>query len=56
MYAYYRTQYGVYQSAVALCTNRIIDDEKWKKAIFWVFDTPDSDKPYEVLNKHTSLN
>jgi hypothetical protein len=27
-----------------------VSEEKWKKAVFWVFDAPDvADKPYEVM-------
>ena len=42
-----RTQYGLFQDAVALC--RKIDQEKWKKATFWVFDAPGiPNRPFEV--------
>ena len=44
----YRTQYGLYQEAVALSQGNI-SEEKWQKAIFWVFDAPSQAKdPYEV--------
>ena len=36
------TQYGLYQDAVNLCKR--LDDEKWKKAVFWVFDMPDKEE------------
>jgi hypothetical protein len=43
-----RTQYGLYQDAVNLC--RTMDEEKWKKVIFWVFDAPGmANKPFEVF-------
>jgi hypothetical protein len=39
----------LYQDAVFLCVKGSNDAEKWKKAVFWVFDAPDIvDKPYEV--------
>jgi hypothetical protein len=42
-----RTKYGLYQEPIQLCNT--IDEEKWKKAIFWVFDVPsETTKPYEV--------
>jgi uncharacterized protein YhbP (UPF0306 family) len=42
-----RTQYGLYQDAVNLC--KIQDEEKWKKAVFWVFDAPEmAHKPFVV--------
>jgi ATP-dependent DNA ligase len=41
------TQYGLYQDSVQL--SQSTDEQKWKKAIFWVFDAPEiGDKPYEV--------
>jgi hypothetical protein len=43
----FRTQYGLYQDAVYLCNT--LDEEKWKKAVFWVFDAPNAaEKPFEV--------
>jgi uncharacterized protein YhbP (UPF0306 family) len=43
-----RTQYGLHQEAVSLCV-RGGDEERWKKAVFWVFDAPEiGHKPYEV--------
>jgi phenolic acid decarboxylase len=42
-----RTQYGLHQDAVNL--GKTLDEEKWKKAIFWVFDIPEILKPYEVF-------
>jgi hypothetical protein len=43
-----RTQYGLYQDAIQLCITN--DEDKWKKAIFWVFDAPEmADKPFEVI-------
>jgi DNA ligase-1 len=42
------TQYGLFQESVRLCTTS--DEEKWKKAVYWVFDCPElSNKPFEVL-------
>jgi DNA ligase-1 len=42
------TQYGLYQEPVVLCNTS--DENKWKKAVFLVFDAPDiSHKPYEVF-------
>ena len=42
-----RTQYGLFQDAVALSQSK--DEESWKKAQFWVFDVPSlKDKPFEV--------
>jgi uncharacterized membrane protein len=36
----------LYQDSVSLCSKA--DDEKWKKAVFMVFDAPSiADKPYE---------
>jgi len=41
------TQYGLYQEASGLCLGKG-NEEKWKKAVYWVFDAPDiGDKPYE---------
>ena len=41
------TQYGLYQGAVNLA--RTDDENRWNKAVFWVFDAPDiGNKPYEV--------
>jgi hypothetical protein len=43
-----RTQYGLYQDAVALCITQV-SEEKWKSAIFWVFDAPGMNStPFEV--------
>ncbi len=43
-----RTQYGLHQDAVAVVMSR--DEEKWKKATFWVFDAPDMPfQPFEVF-------
>jgi hypothetical protein len=43
-----RTKYGLYQDAVSLCQKNS-DEEKWKKAIFWVFDAPNlANKNFEV--------
>ena len=43
------TQYGLYQDAVNLV--RSSNTEKWKKAIFWVFDAPNLNSiPYEVTH------
>jgi uncharacterized protein YhbP (UPF0306 family) len=37
----------LYQEAVQLCNT--MDEEKWKKAVFWVFDAPDmANNPFEV--------
>jgi ATP-dependent DNA ligase len=37
----------LYQEASNLCKYNI-DEEKWKKAVFWVFDVPEKgDKPFE---------
>ena len=33
-----RTQYGLFQDPISL--TKQIDEEKWKKAVFWVFDVP----------------
>jgi hypothetical protein len=41
-----RTRYGLYQDAVALCKSE--DEEKWRKAVYWVFDAPNINKPYQV--------
>jgi DNA ligase-1 len=41
------TQYGLYQEAVSLA--KAGDEEKWKKAVFWVFDAPEIDKQFEVI-------
>ena len=42
-----RTQYGLHQNAVNLCKNK--NEQKWGKAVFWVFDAPDlKEKPIEV--------
>ena len=44
-----RTQYGLYQEAVGMCAQKNADEEKWRKAVYWVFDAPDmEDKPYIV--------
>jgi hypothetical protein len=45
-----RTQYGLYQESVQLCIkSNALDEEKWKRALFWVFDVPGiGHKPYEV--------
>jgi hypothetical protein len=44
-----RTQYGLHQDAVALCKTGG-DEAKWKKAVFWVFDSPDLlSTPFEVI-------
>jgi ribosomal protein L39E len=41
-----RTQYGLYQDAVSLC--KVPEQEKWKKAVYLVFDAPTiANKPYE---------
>jgi hypothetical protein len=38
----------LFQEAITLGSTT--DDEKWKKAVFWVFDAPSiADKPYEVV-------
>ena len=44
---YKRTQYGLYQDAVRL-TRAGKDSEKWNNAIYWVFDSPSLNLPYEV--------
>jgi hypothetical protein len=45
-----RTQYGLYQDSVQLSIS--VDEEKWKKAVFWVFDVPEiAEKPFEVRNR-----
>jgi hypothetical protein len=45
-----RTQYGLYQDAVNLC--KTMDEKKWEKAVFWVFDVPGmAEKPFEVTNE-----
>lgn len=42
-----RTQYGLYQDPVLLC--KTTDMDKWKNAIYWVFDAPDiANKQFEV--------
>jgi hypothetical protein len=41
-----RTQYGLYQGAVSIL--RGWNEEKWEKAVFWVFDAPDLLMEYEV--------
>jgi hypothetical protein len=41
-----RTQYGLYQEPVSLCSAK--NSEKWQKATFWIFDAPHFEKPYEV--------
>ena len=41
-----RTQYGLYQESVHLCKNNG-DKSKWENAIFWVFDVPHLQKPFE---------
>ena len=42
-----RTQYGLYQQAVQLVKS--LDENLWKKAVLWVFDTPDNpNRSYEV--------
>ena len=41
-----RTQYGLYQDAVSLI--RSSNEEKWNRAIFWIFDSPKiAEKPIE---------
>ena len=43
-----RTQYGLYQDAVGL--GKTTNEEKWKKAVFWIFDSLDvANKPLEVI-------
>ena len=40
--------YGLHQDAVSL--QNTIKEEKWNKAIFWIFDSPDlKNKPLEVF-------
>ena len=42
----------MYQEAVSLGKNNA-DEEKWKKAIFWVFDAPDmANQPFEERIQH----
>jgi DNA ligase-1 len=49
------TQYGLYQGAVNLA--RTEDEQRWKKAIFWVFDAPNlGNEPYEVRIYRTNSN
>ena len=44
------TQYGLYQEAVTLGMRSKPNDEKWQKAVFWVFDAPNMiDKTYQVF-------
>ena len=41
------TQYGLYQDAVNL--GNTLNEDKWNRAIFWVFDSPQlENKPLEV--------
>jgi hypothetical protein len=54
LYLEYRTQYGLYQDAVQLCNT--VDEEKWKRAVLWVFDAPDiGNMPFEVTHYHKLL-
>jgi hypothetical protein len=46
----HRTQYGLYQEAVHLCNS--LDEENWKKATFWVFDSPNIGKTFEERIEH----
>ena len=40
----------MYQDAVSVATKN--DNEKWNKAVFWVFDAPGlGNKPFEVSKK-----
>ena len=39
------TQYGLYQDAVSLCNST--NETKWSKAVFWIFDAPQLEKPLE---------
>ena len=42
-----RTRYGLYQEAVGLC--KTIEEDKWSKAIYHVFDAPGiPNEPFEV--------
>jgi hypothetical protein len=43
----------LYQEAVSICVGKGSDEDKWKKAVYCVFDAPSIEKPYEVefLNK-----
>ena len=42
-----RTQYGLYQDAVNL--GKTNNEEKWRKATFWIFDCPSlGSQPLEV--------
>ena len=42
-----RTQYGLHQESVGLINSN--KEEKWNKAIFWIFDAPKLiGKPLEV--------
>ena len=43
-----RTKYGLYHEAINLTSTN--DEEKWKKATFWVFDSPQlTAKTLEVI-------
>ena len=43
----------MYQDAVFLCMKDSKDEDKWKKAIYWVFDAPDMKiKPFEERIEH----
>ena len=42
-----RTRYGLYQDVISLPLS--FNQEKWDKAVFWVFDVPNSvNKCFEV--------
>ena len=44
------TKYGLYQEAVNLAKSK--NEEKWNKAIYWIFDAPQLlGKPIEVVYK-----
>ena len=42
-----RTQYGLYQEPAALIHSS--NEEKWSKAVFWIFDAPDLTQTLEVV-------
>ena len=49
-----RTQYGLYQDAANL--PKISNEEKWKKAVYWIFDSPENpDLPLEVNKNNCFL-
>jgi uncharacterized protein YhbP (UPF0306 family) len=44
-----RTQYGLHQEVVSIALGK--NDERWEKAVFWVFDAPDlAFQPFEVFS------